>query len=210
MTPYPFQSKIINESRKAVRDGYKKILICTPTGSGKTVIFSFITKYAEAKGKKILIGVHREKIVRQILKTLYKLGVQAGQIVSGKSMTKDYVQVGMVLTIKNRLHLLKHFDIIIFDECHHAAAKTYMDILAYFPDVLHIGVTATPWRLDNIGLGEIYQKMLLGPPTSWHVEKKMLKYPVMKRAPKQVTEKFKTVGKDFDKKAQKKAFTENI
>jgi superfamily II DNA or RNA helicase len=156
MTPYPFQSKIINESRKAVRDGYKKILICSPTGSGKTVIFSFITKYAEAKGKKILIGVHREKIVRQILKTLYKLGVQAGQIVSGKSMTKDYVQVGMVLTIKNRLHLLKHFDIIIFDE----------------PDVLHIGVTATPWRLDNIGLGEIYQKMLLGPPTSWHVEKK--------------------------------------
>ncbi|WP_441280650.1 DEAD/DEAH box helicase [Tardiphaga sp. 862_B3_N1_1] len=45
------------------------------------------------------------------------------------------------------------FDMIIIDEAHLSAAKSYMDIIAAFPDALVLGVTGSPIRLDGKGLG---------------------------------------------------------
>lgn len=207
MKPRPFQQKAIQEIRQAVRDGYKKILLVSPTGSGKTVIFSFIAHYAEQNGHRVLIGVHREKIVRQILKTLYKIGTQAGQIMSGKTLTRDLVQVGMVQTIINRLKSLKKPDIKIIDEAHHATAKTYTEIDKFFSDAIHIGVTATPLRLDNVGMGEVYDIMIQTPPIAWFVEKKLLKYPMLYGPPEEISQDFHIKRGDFDKKEQQEAFT---
>ncbi|MBQ2123514.1 MAG: DEAD/DEAH box helicase family protein, partial [Bacteroidaceae bacterium] len=38
------------------------------------------------------------------------------------------------------------FDYIIIDECHHATAKTYQDIINYFEPEFLLGLTATPER----------------------------------------------------------------
>ena len=50
------------------------------------------------------------------------------------------------------------FDYIIVDECHHATAATYRQIIAYFhPDFL-LGLTATPERMDNEDVFQLFDQ----------------------------------------------------
>lgn len=48
----------------------------------------------------------------------------------------------------------KGFDLIIIDEAHLSAAKSYLEILNHFQDALVIGFTGSPCRLDNKPLGK--------------------------------------------------------
>jgi superfamily II DNA or RNA helicase len=75
-------------------------------------------------------------------------------------------------TLRSRLsHVTKRPDIMIFDEAHHVMAASWRKVWAWAgPDVFHIGLTATPERLDGKGLGSEpgepgFQTMILGPTT---------------------------------------------
>ena len=73
---------------------------------------------------------------------------------------------------ENRLEQLpQNFDFIITDEAHHSAATTYKRIYDYLgiipsdgeelqTDTLHLGVTATPERTDQIGLDDIFDEIV--------------------------------------------------
>ena len=50
------------------------------------------------------------------------------------------------------------FDYIIIDECHHATAETYKRIIAYFEPEFLLGLTATPERMDNQDVFELFDK----------------------------------------------------
>ena len=45
-----------------------------------------------------------------------------------------------------------YYEYIIFDECHHIAAKTYQNVLNYFKPQILLGLTATPDRLDGVDI----------------------------------------------------------
>lgn len=199
MKPYPFQTKIIEEVRQALRAGYKSPIVVSPTGSGKTIVFAIIAQGAMKKDKRVLILVHRKEILEQTLKKLYLLGVQAGQIAAGKPMTKDQIQVAMVGTLVRRLDLIKKPDLIIFDEGHHFLPdNSWGKIGKHFSDTPHIGFTATPSRADGRGLCETYDAMIEGPSISMLVKEDYLSYPVMYRPPEEITEKFHIKRGDFD------------
>jgi superfamily II DNA or RNA helicase len=199
MQLYPYQKKIDTDTRNAIRQGYKAPLVVAPTGSGKTIIFAHIAKGAMSKGSRVLILVHRKEILEQTLEKLFFLGVQAGQIISGKSMTRDSIQVGMVGTVVRRLKLIKKPDLIIIDEAHHSIANQWKTILDYFGDVLRIGFSATPERLDGRGLIEIFDNMIMGPSTAELVKDGYLSYPALYRPPREVTKNYHVKRGDFDK-----------
>ena len=67
------------------------------------------------------------------------------------------------MTLKNRLEQYDEPDLIIIDEAHRSAAKSYRDILVAWPGAYVVGLTATPRRLDGKGLGEIYGEIVQGP-----------------------------------------------
>lgn len=209
--PYPFQAKILEQIRQSFRDGYTAPLIVSPTGSGKTIIFAVMAHLAVEKGSRTLILVHRDKIMQQTLKKLNQVGIQAGQVASGKPMTRDLVQVGMVGSIKNRIHLMQKPDIITTDEAHHCGAPTWMNIYKQFPDVLKPCFTATPelasGRGMGIGQGGICDCMIKGPSTNWAVEQGYLAYPYMKSPDKAESEKYHIKRGDYDKDEQVKAMT---
>ena len=75
----------------------------------------------------------------------------------------DYVQIGMVQTITRRLDKTLEPKLIITDENHHSLAKSYRNIYDYFPNARLVGFTATPIRLNGGGLGEINDKLIIGP-----------------------------------------------
>ena len=50
------------------------------------------------------------------------------------------------------------FDYVIIDECHHAAAETYKQIIGYFEPEFLLGLTATPERMDNQDVFDMFDK----------------------------------------------------
>ena len=71
-------------------------------------------------------------------------------------------------TVRARLGKIAHRpDLIIWDECHHIKAEGWERIREWAGDrCKHIGLTATPQRLDGKGLNPPFTAMTLGPSTA--------------------------------------------
>lgn len=173
----PYQTKAVQAIRDAYASGYRAPLLCLPTGGGKTVIFSHIAANSSARGKRVLILVHRIELLRQTSAALKRAGINPGLI--NPAYTPNYrapVQVAMVQTVAKRTHYFSKmpFDLIITDEAHHVVSKTYRDILAAFPGAYQLGVTATPVRGDGKGLGltagGVYDTLIMGPTVAELIE----------------------------------------
>ena len=139
------------------------MLLQCPTGAGKTVIFSEITRSAAAKGKSVFILVHRRELVKQASAKLTDAGVKHGIISAGFEPSNHLVQVASVQTLVRRFHLVSEPNLIIIDEAHHAVAGSWLKISDHFAHAKIIGVTATPSRLDGRGLGSVFDALALGP-----------------------------------------------
>lgn len=139
-------------------------LISMATGLGKTVVFSAI----ERKGKVLIIS-HREELVHQPLKYYdCPCGVERAEEVShGEEVISASVQ-----TLVKRLNKFRpdEFDIIITDEAHHAAAKTYKEIYSYFTPRLHLGFTATPNRGDKVRLDDVFERIVFERNLLWGIK----------------------------------------
>jgi superfamily II DNA or RNA helicase len=110
--------------------------------------------------RRALILAHRGELLDQAAKKLLDLGVYSSldQADSKASLQADVV-VASVQTLRGvRLerYPVDHFTDIVVDEAHHAAAKSYRNIFARFPNAKLLGVTATPDRADKKGLGKIF------------------------------------------------------
>jgi DNA repair protein RadD len=160
-----YQTDVIAEFHRTTAQ-FKRIIIVAPTGSGKTVIGGAITKDYVARHKTVLVLAHRREIVRQTVKKLRDLGIWCGIIQAGEdAMPMAPVQVASVQTlwaraIRSERMELPEADLIIVDECHHAAAKTWRKILDAYPDAIILGLTATPCRGDGRGLGGIFETII--------------------------------------------------
>ena len=161
----PYQQTIIDQVRAGFRAGHRSQLIVSPTGSGKTVMFSFMAGSAASKGLRVWILAHRAELLDQISRTLAAFRVSHGIIspqYPGRRL--EQVQVASVFALARRLDHITPPDLIICDEAHHAiATSTWGKIIQAYPKARVIGVTATPVRLSGEGLGDLFQAMVLGP-----------------------------------------------
>lgn len=166
--PRDYQEEVIVDVRTELRNGKRYILVVLATGSGKTVIFSFIARSAAEKGNRVLILAHRDQLIKQASRKLRDYGVRHGIIMAGYTPDPvSKVQVASVQTLTRRLGKIRFRpDIIIIDEAHLSAAKSYRDILDAFPEARVLGFTGSPCRLDGKPLGReaggIYDHMIQG------------------------------------------------
>ena len=159
-----YQQQAIDDLRNAYRCGHRAPLLCLPTGGGKTIIFSAIANSAAARGKQVLILVHRRELLHQASRKLSHIGLDHGLIAAGMPATEQPVQVASVQTLVRRLPTLDWLpSLIIIDEAHHASAGSWTKVLDKWPDAFRLGVTATPCRLSGAGLGTAFDQLVLGP-----------------------------------------------
>ena len=69
-----YQGDTISDSKKQMASN-KHILVASPTGSGKTVMFSYISQGVIAKGKKVCLFSNRIELNNQTGSTLSSFGV---------------------------------------------------------------------------------------------------------------------------------------
>ena len=145
------------------------ILYQMPTGTGKTRLFTSIIRDISTCGLRhniyyrILIIAHRSELIEQSSRSLDKYrikhGVLAGTMKDKRDLTQS-IQVASIQTITHpanqcMINDLK-FDFIIIDEAHHAVANSYQKLWEYCSDAKKLGVTATPWRMNNSGFAQIF------------------------------------------------------
>ena len=200
MTLRPYQNQLANDIRAAFGSGANRPLAVSPTGSGKTVLFSYITSQVLKRGSRVIIVAHRREILDQISATLKRVGVPHGFIQAGKSTSNQPAMVASIQTLARRLDTIPAPDLVIIDEAHHAVSKSYVQMFAAWPTAKFIGVTATPERLDGKGLGAMFDRMVMGPSVQWLIDNGFLAQPVY-YAPREVVDlsQVHTVAGDFDR-----------
>lgn len=160
----PYQSKGIDDMRSLIGQGCKRILLTMPTGGGKTVVASYIIDASQAYKRRVLFVAHRTELINQTAKQLARFGVTDIGVI--KAADKRWepnaaVQIASIDTLRNRALGDWIPDIIVIDECHRALADSYRVLFTIYPEALHIGLTATPFRTDNQGLGELYEAIVI-------------------------------------------------
>lgn len=159
-----YQQQAINDLRSAMQQGARAPLLCLPTGGGKTIILASIAAQAAARGRQVLILVHRRELIHQTASKLQWAGLEHGIIAAGHPASDHAVQIASVQTLVRRLSRMAWSpSLVIIDEAHHAAAGSWRQILEHWPDAYRLGVTATPCRLDGRGLSEAFDRLVLGP-----------------------------------------------
>lgn len=164
----PYQTGAVSGLRDAIRRlrsiGKKaRVLLVSPTGSGKTVILADVIGGAEKRGSHILFLAHRKELIDQTSRKLDDIGVAHGVIQAGHARSDlggAAVQVASIQTLARRPSMPRA-EIIVVDEAHHARANTYEKILGLYPDAVVIGATASPWRIDGRGLGQMFDEVVV-------------------------------------------------
>lgn len=173
-----YQRGSVEDLRGNFRSGVKRNLLVSPTGSGKTVLFVYVTKGAASRGLRVLILTHRAEILAQICRTLTTWGVPHATLTAGRSVPPGYqVMVASVQTLCRRLEGSPAPDLVVIDEAHHSCAGSWVKVFAAYPKAFYLGVTATPERLDGKGLGDFYHGMVMGPRVAWLIENGFLSRP---------------------------------
>lgn len=175
----------------------KRTLMQLETGTGKTVIFgSYIILRAVLQNKRALIIVGSEELLEQAINTMKMIypSVDVGRFIGSIRDYDAQVVVGSLQTLKNLPNLIvldDDFEVIIYDEAHHAVSPTSKRTLYRYgmcdldtaghenvelitPHISDtrelIGVTATPDRSDKIALGKIFHDRIDGPPIEWFIQ----------------------------------------
>lgn len=169
-----YQSEAIAAVLAARRRGVRRMVVCLPTGAGKTVIFAALARMAR---RQVLVLAHREELLVQARdKLAVALGEEPGSplvaIERGSERAPREARV-LVASIRSlheerlgRVLRGRDFGLIVYDECHHAAAEDNLRVLrqlgAFDADWTGtlLGFTATTARGDGRGLDVAFEEIV--------------------------------------------------
>lgn len=176
---YVYQHGAIDEIFTRLKDhpSSYNLLYQLPTGGGKTVIFSEITRrFIQATGKKVLILTHRLELCGQTSQMLEEFGVINKVINSSVKelpVPNEYMCfVAMVETLNNRLRdkilNLDSVGLLIVDEAHY---NSFGKLFKFYEKGVVLGVTATPLSSNiNIRMKDNYDELIVGESISSLIE----------------------------------------
>jgi len=135
------------------QEGFGRGMVVMATGVGKTYLAAFDSQ----RFRRVLFVAHREEILRQAYET-FQMVVPAKPMgvfnAAEKNTTADIIfasvhTLGQARYLQPAYFEPDHFDYIVIDEFHHVAAQSYRRIVDYFKPRFLLGLTATPFRMDN-------------------------------------------------------------
>lgn len=168
LTLRPYQTALVHQTRATMAQGARRVLIQAPCGAGKTSLIAHLLAAAAARGKRAWFCVHRKELLDQSVQTFIEAAdIHTGVVCAGYPTAHAApVQVCSVPSLGKRVLHLASPDLIVWDEAHHVASKTWADLAQRFPHAHQIGLTATPQRLDGRGLGAHFDALIVGPSTA--------------------------------------------
>jgi len=158
----PYQTQLSNKAIEALNHG--NTIAIAPTGSGKTIILSCIIDQSITVDEKALVLQHRNELMDQNQNkfTMLSKSLTTSFFNAQEKDTSGNVIFAMAQTLnyQKNLDLIPLIHLLVIDEAHHAAAKSYIKIMdalkARNPNLKILGLTATPLRSDRKKLHKIF------------------------------------------------------
>ena len=155
-----YQSHILHNVSNSMKQGFKRILVRLATGGGKTACFAEMARRTQNNQKTVWFLVHRRELKEQAIETFESFNIP-----------RRTIHIGMIGRDAKKFPAP---DLIVFDECHHAVARTWLNLIGQHPGVYIVGLTATPARLDGKPLGQVFETMVSGPEMDELIRQKWL------------------------------------
>ncbi|MFN8126322.1 MAG: DUF3427 domain-containing protein [Candidatus Nanopelagicales bacterium] len=154
----PFQEHLLEQVDASRQQGYDRNLLVAATGTGKTVMAA--VDYTRLRQRlpraRLLFVAHREEILDQSRST-FRLALRDpafGEKWVGGESPLQFEHVFASVQSLNAAGIEHidptHFDVVIVDEFHHAAAPSYERLLSRVSPRQLLGLTATPERADGM------------------------------------------------------------
>lgn len=163
----PYQRQTIDAIRREWANGVANVLTVLATGGGKTIVFLALIDeiLRQEPAARFLIVAHRKELIEQPAERLAQHWPEraglVGIVMAEQNQPDRQITIATIQTlqVERRLaEVLAHgmIDYLIIDEAHHTAANSYLNVIKTLqdtnPNLLHLGVTATPVRADDEGL----------------------------------------------------------
>jgi superfamily II DNA or RNA helicase/HKD family nuclease len=156
----PFQERLLERLSLSRARGHHKNLLVAATGTGKTVMAAvdYARLREDLSRSRLLFVAHRNEILDQSLATFrYALrNASFGEKWISGSRPQHFDHVFASIQSLNAANLENlapdHFDVVIVDEFHHAAAPSYRKLLDHVQPRQLLGLTATPERSDDLSI----------------------------------------------------------
>lgn len=160
--PNKMQKAALKQIEALVASGEKRGLVVSATGTGKTYLGAFAVK--KYQPRRFLYIVHREQIAKKSLESFYRVigGPRSdyGLLTGNRHNLQAKYLFATVQTISQPEMLANfnsdEFDYVLIDEAHRAAAPSYQRLLHYFKPNFWLGMTATPERMDEQNVYQIF------------------------------------------------------
>jgi superfamily II DNA or RNA helicase/diadenosine tetraphosphate (Ap4A) HIT family hydrolase len=159
--PHTVQCEGLAKLRECREQGRRRALAVLATGLGKTWLAAFdYRQLREEIGARprLLFVAHRRELLKQAASTYRRLlraidpGARVGWFLDDRNDLDADLVFASVAKLARREHLDRlraaHFDYVVIDEVHHAAADSYRRILDAIDPRFLLGLTATPDRND--------------------------------------------------------------
>ncbi len=186
-----YQHDAIDAIEAAWNRGIRRPAAVLPTGAGKTVVFAHLIRgfldRMRAAGDhdgRVLVLAHTDELVTQAARKIKQVAphLPVGIVKAERNEAWARVIVASVQSLRTekRRNSIRNVRLVIVDECHHATAKTYRDILthvgAFDPssDVRTVGFTATLARSDRAALNTVWQEAVYNKDILFMIEKGFL------------------------------------
>jgi len=151
--PRGAQIEALHYLQRSRAEGFRRGLVVMATGVGKT----YLAAFDSAKFRRVLFVAHREEILRQAWETFGAVtpGRSRGWFNAEEKNRHADLVFASVQTLSQEQYLQPdyfppdYFDYIIIDEFHHVAAQSCQRVVNYFKPRFLLGLTATPFRMDN-------------------------------------------------------------
>lgn len=151
-----YQAEALDELRYSLAGGNRRVMLYSPTGSGKTEMAMAMIRGAISKGKRVAFVVNRKALVEQTSRRFWKAGIEHGIIQAENTANLGAsVLVCSIDTVHKRG--LPDVDLIVIDEAHGVAGNSKYRALLFRLNALPvIGLSATPF---SVGLGKHYNEL---------------------------------------------------
>jgi superfamily II DNA or RNA helicase len=164
LQPFAFQKEILDQLR-AEREvqGRERHLVVAATGTGKTMIAAFDYRdwcrgnpHRYGVRPRLLFVAHREEILRQSLAAFRAVlrDQNFGELLVGGATPGSHDHLFVSVQSYESRELWRepgdHYDYVVVDEFHHAAANSYQRLLSHVRPKVLLGLTATPDRADGL------------------------------------------------------------
>ena len=171
----PYQAEGVDAVFTALARGMRRPAVVWPTGAGKTVGFAHIARRwrAQHPDTRVLVLAHTTELVDQAIAKMRSVapGERVGRVQGNTNETLARIVCASVQTLRseNRRRMIRDVGLIIVDECHHAVASTYLQVLEHYgamgsvaadEGAVAVGFTATMMRGDDKALGAVWQDIV--------------------------------------------------